>query len=71
MLVAWANRSLSYMKIFNFNATISDCDQCLSIMQGKIGGSQEDNKNAIQMMIKIKTRKAISKAWKGELVDAK
>lgn len=71
MLSAWANRSLCHMKIFNFNAVISDCEQCLSIMQGKIGGSQEDNNNAIQLMVKVKTRKAIAKAWRGELIDAK
>lgn len=38
MLGAWANRSLCNLKIYNFNAVISDCDQCLTIMQGKIGG---------------------------------
>lgn len=39
MLAAYANRSLSHIKLFNFNAVISDCEQCLSVLQGKIGGS--------------------------------
>lgn len=39
MIGAWANRSLCHLRIFNFNVAISDCDQCLAIMQGKIGGS--------------------------------
>ncbi len=47
MIGAWANRSLGNLRIFNFNAVISDCDQCLALMQSKIGGSEQDNKKAI------------------------
>ena len=65
MINAYANRSLSNLKIFNFNAVINDCEQCLTLLQGKIGGSEEDNRQSIDFMIKLKNRKAIAKAWRG------
>ena len=71
MTAALANRSLCYMKAFNFNGVISDCEQCLRVMKGNIGGSEEDNAKSIQFAVKIRTRLGMAKAWKGELEDAK
>lgn len=65
MVGAWANRSLANLKIFNFNGAINDCEQCLGLMQGKIGASEEDNQKSVDFIVKITTRKAIAKAWRG------
>ena len=71
MSAALANRSLCFMKVFNFSGVIADCEQCLRVMKGNIGGSEEDKAKSIEFAVKIRTRLGMAKAWKGELEDAK
>ena len=40
-------------------------------MQGQLAGGEEDNVRSARFMVKIQARRAIAKAWKGELTDAK
>lgn len=38
MVAAWANRALCFLRVFDFAGVVRDCDQCLALMQGNIGG---------------------------------
>jgi hypothetical protein len=65
MLNAYLNRAMCYLKTFNYNGVINDCDKAIVSMQGQLGGSEEDNSKSFNLMIKIRSRKAIALAWKG------
>jgi hypothetical protein len=43
----------------------------LGLMRGLVAGGEEDNGKSARFMVKIQARRAIAKAWKGELTDAK
>lgn len=70
LLKAYLNRAASYMKLFKLNEAISDCDQCLQLLSLQIVGP-EDEASSRLTLAKIKTRKGICLAWKGELAQAK
>jgi hypothetical protein len=43
MLSAYLNRAMCYLKTFNYNGVINDCDKALVSMQGQLGGNEEDS----------------------------
>jgi hypothetical protein len=55
------------MKVFKLQEAINDCNQCLNQMQSQISGDQNEQASSRLALAKIKTRKAICTAWKGEL----
>jgi hypothetical protein len=65
MLNAYLNRAMCYLKIFNYNGVINDCDKAIVSMQSQLGGNEEDSSKSFNLMIKIRSRKAIALAWKG------
>lgn len=66
MLNAYLNRAMCYLKTFNYNGVINDCDKAIVSMQGQLGGNERNiAKKSFNLMIKIRSRKAIALAWKG------
>ena len=61
------NRCACYMKTFKLQEAINDCDQALLLLQSQISGDEQEQANSRLTLGKIKTRKAICSAWKGEL----
>ena len=65
------NRSLAYLKCFNLDSSINDCDNVLQQMQGQIASNKEDGDEALMDIVKIKTRKAMCLGWKGKFKESK
>jgi hypothetical protein len=56
------------MKVFKLTQAIADADQCLILLQSQIVGPEEaDSASSLKLFLKIKTRKALCLAWKGDL----
>ena len=59
------------MRVFRLQDAINDCDQGLILLQSQISGDEQEQMHSRLILAKIKTRKAICCAWKGELDVAK
>jgi hypothetical protein len=59
------------MRTFRLQEAINDCDQGLILLQSQISGDEQEQLHSRLSLAKIKTRKAICCAWKGEFDTAK
>lgn len=67
---AYLNRSIAYLKSFRLNEAINDCEQCQLLLGTQLSGSPEEEAEAKLTLAKVKIRKAICLAWKGDLASA-
>jgi hypothetical protein len=68
---AFLNRSLTNLKLFRLQDAIGDCDQCLVLLQAELPNSEEEKEHSRVTLAKVKARKAICLAWKGEITAAR
>ncbi len=68
---AFLNRSLASLKLFRLQDAINDCDQCLLLLQSELPNSEEEKEHSRVALAKLKARKAICLAWKGDLAASR
>jgi cob(I)alamin adenosyltransferase len=62
---------LTYLKLFKLQDAINDCDQSLMLLQSELPNSEEEKTHSRVTLAKVKARKAMCLAWKGELESSR
>jgi dyslexia susceptibility 1 candidate gene 1 protein len=66
LIEAVANRCLCFLQVFNYDDCIDDCN----VLFQKIDSKPEWKEKYVKLVAKLKIRKGVAQAWKGNLDDA-